>query len=208
LKPNERAVKGLFLGFQYPVSVPGVSIVNFLRTAMKNRRGQDISLKDFRKELKENMKVLKMDAAFANPKISARFSGGEKKRLEILQMALLQPLMAILDEPTTGLHFADLEKLASELSKKATGKTVYILDEPTTGLHFADLEKLLFVLKQLVKFGNTVIVIEHNLDIIKNADWIIDLGPEGGNRGGEIVGTGSPEDIAKLKNSWTGKYLT
>lgn len=109
--------------------------------------------------------------------------------------------------PTLSGGEAQRVKLASELSKKATGKTVYILDEPTTGLHFADLEKLLFVLKQLVKFGNTVIVIEHNLDVIKNADWIIDLGPEGGNRGGQIVGTGTPEDIAKLKDSWTGRYL-
>ncbi len=109
--------------------------------------------------------------------------------------------------PTLSGGEAQRVKLASELAKRATGKTVYILDEPTTGLHFADLEKLLFVLKQLVKFGNTVIVIEHNLDVVKNADWIIDLGPEGGNRGGEVVGAGTPEEIAKLKNSWTGKYL-
>lgn len=109
--------------------------------------------------------------------------------------------------PTLSGGEAQRVKLASELSKKATGKTVYILDEPTTGLHFADLEKLLFVLKQLVKFGNTVIVIEHNLDVIKNADWIIDLGPEGGNRGGEIVVAGEVKDIVNSKNSWTGKFL-
>jgi excinuclease ABC subunit A len=98
-------------------------------------------------------------------------------------------------------------KLASELTKKATGKTVYILDEPTTGLHFYDLEKLLMVLKILVSRGNTVIVVEHNLDVIKNADWIIDLGPEGGEAGGEIVVEGSPNKIAKEKRSYTGQFL-
>jgi excinuclease ABC subunit A len=98
-------------------------------------------------------------------------------------------------------------KLATELAKKATGRTVYILDEPTTGLHFADIEKLLQVLMKLRNAGNTVIVIEHNLEMIKCADWIIDLGPEGGERGGEIIGTGSPEKIINLPNSFTGKYL-
>jgi excinuclease ABC subunit A len=98
-------------------------------------------------------------------------------------------------------------KLATELAKKATGRTVYILDEPTTGLHFADIEKLLQVLMKLRNAGNTVIVIEHNLEMIKCADWIIDLGPEGGERGGEIVGAGSPEEIINLPNSFTGKYL-
>ena len=98
-------------------------------------------------------------------------------------------------------------KLATELAKKATGRTVYILDEPTTGLHFADIEKLLQVLMKLRNAGNTVIVIEHNLEMIKCADWIIDLGPEGGERGGDIVGTGSPEKIINLPNSFTGKYL-
>jgi excinuclease ABC subunit A len=98
-------------------------------------------------------------------------------------------------------------KLATELAKKATGRTVYILDEPTTGLHFADIEKLLQVLVKLRNAGNTVIVIEHNLEMIKCADWIIDLGPEGGDRGGEIVGTGPPEQIVSLPNSFTGTYL-
>jgi excinuclease ABC subunit A len=98
-------------------------------------------------------------------------------------------------------------KLATELAKKATGRTVYILDEPTTGLHFADIEKLLQVLMKLRNAGNTVIVIEHNLEMIKCADWIIDLGPEGGERGGEIVGTGPPERIVDIRNSFTGKYL-
>jgi excinuclease ABC subunit A len=98
-------------------------------------------------------------------------------------------------------------KLATELAKKATGRTVYILDEPTTGLHFADIEKLLQVLMKLRNAGNTVIVIEQNLEMIKCADWIIDLGPEGGERGGEIVGTGPPEQIVDLPNSFTGRYL-
>ena len=98
-------------------------------------------------------------------------------------------------------------KLATELAKKATGRTVYILDEPTTGLHFADIEKLLQVLMKLRDAGNTLIVIEHNLEMIKCADWIIDLGPEGGERGGELVGVGAPEEIVDLAQSHTGKYL-
>ena len=98
-------------------------------------------------------------------------------------------------------------KLAKELSKRATGRTLYILDEPTTGLHFEDVNKLLGVLQELVEGGNTMIVIEHNLDVIKTADWIVDLGPEGGDGGGKIVAVGTPEDIVKVKKSWTGKYL-
>ncbi|MDC0989551.1 excinuclease ABC subunit UvrA [Rhodospirillales bacterium] len=98
-------------------------------------------------------------------------------------------------------------KLAKELSRRATGKTLYILDEPTTGLHFEDINKLIEVLQKLVDQGNTIIVIEHNLDIIKTSDWVIDLGPEGGDRGGFLVAAGSPEDIIKIKTSYTGKYL-
>jgi excinuclease ABC subunit A len=98
-------------------------------------------------------------------------------------------------------------KLAKELSKRATGRTLYILDEPTTGLHFADIEQLLVVLHRLRDEGNTVVVIEHNLDVIKTADWIIDLGPEGGSGGGEIVATGRPEDIVQVKGSYTGQFL-
>ena len=98
-------------------------------------------------------------------------------------------------------------KLAKELSKRATGRTLYILDEPTTGLHFEDVNRLLGVLQELVEGGNTMIVIEHNLDVIKTADWIVDLGPEGGDGGGEVVATGTPEDIAKNPDSWTGRYL-
>ncbi len=98
-------------------------------------------------------------------------------------------------------------KLATELSRASTGRTLYILDEPTTGLHFADVKRLIHVLNQLVEKGNTVIVIEHNLDMIKTADWIIDLGPEGGDKGGKVVASGTPEDVAKVKGSFTGQYL-
>lgn len=98
-------------------------------------------------------------------------------------------------------------KLAKELSRRSTGKTLYILDEPTTGLHFADIQKLLEVLQRLVAQGNTVVVIEHNLDVIKTADYVIDMGPEGGDAGGKVIATGTPEQIARCKDSWTGKYL-
>ena len=98
-------------------------------------------------------------------------------------------------------------KLSKELSKRNTGKTLYILDEPTTGLHFADIQKLLDVLNRLADAGNTIIIIEHNLDVIKTADHIVDLGPEGGDKGGEIIAEGTPEEIAKCKKSYTGDYL-
>ncbi len=99
-------------------------------------------------------------------------------------------------------------KLAKELSRRATGKTLYILDEPTTGLHYHDVRKLLEVLHALVETGNTVVVIEHNLEVIKTADWIIDLGPEGGDKGGEIVASGTPENICAVERSYTGQFLT
>ena len=98
-------------------------------------------------------------------------------------------------------------KLAAELAKRDTGATLYILDEPTTGLHFADVEKLLVVLQTLVDRGNTVVVIEHNLDVIKSADWLIDLGPGGGEKGGQIVAKGTPEEVSQNKESLTGKVL-
>ncbi|HYU47481.1 MAG TPA: excinuclease ABC subunit A, partial [Terriglobales bacterium] len=98
-------------------------------------------------------------------------------------------------------------KLARELSKRQTGKTLYLLDEPTTGLHFDDVRKLLDVLHRLTDLGNTVVIIEHNLDVIRNADWILDLGPEGGEEGGRLVAQGTPEQIARVKKSYTGQAL-
>jgi excinuclease ABC subunit A len=109
--------------------------------------------------------------------------------------------------PTLSGGEAQRVKLASELAKRSTGHTMYLLDEPTTGLHFEDVRRLLTVLSRLVDQGNTVLVIEHNLDVIKTGDWLIDLGPEGGNGGGTIVGTGTPEDIAAIADSHTGRYL-
>ncbi len=114
-----------------------------------------------------------------------------------------------LGQPATTLSGGEAQrvKLASELSKVATGRTLYILDEPTTGLHFADIEKLLEVLQRLVDTGNTVLVIEHNLDVIKQADWVVDLGPEGGDAGGEVLAVGTPEEIAEVEESHTGQFL-
>lgn len=114
-----------------------------------------------------------------------------------------------LGQPATTLSGGEAQrvKLAEELSKRSTGRTVYILDEPTTGLHFEDVRRLLSVLHRLVDQGNTMIVIEHNLDVIKTADWIIDMGPEGGSGGGTVVAFGTPEDVAKAKNSHTGQFL-
>ena len=114
-----------------------------------------------------------------------------------------------LGQPATTLSGGEAQrvKLSAELSRKSTGQALYILDEPTTGLHFADIEKLLSVLGRLVDAGNTVLVIEHNLDVIKTADYVIDLGPEGGDEGGHVVATGTPEEVAQIKGSYTGEFL-
>jgi excinuclease ABC subunit A len=114
-----------------------------------------------------------------------------------------------LGQPATTLSGGEAQriKLASELCKRSTGKTFYVLDEPTTGLHFDDVKKLLDVLTRLVEKGNTVLTIEHNLDVIKSVDHIIDLGPEGGDEGGKIVAQGTPEEVAKIKGSYTGQWL-
>src|SRR6202022_1270325 len=127
----------------------------------------------------------------------------------------LQPICDVglgyiqMGQPATTLSGGEAQrvKLATELSRRSTGRTFYLLDEPTTGLHFADIAQLLGVLERLVDTGNTVLVIEHNLDVIKTADHIIDLGPEGGDKGGHIVASGTPEDIAQAERSHTGRYL-
>jgi excinuclease ABC subunit A len=130
-----------------------------------------------------------------------------KRRLQTLHDVGLDYIR--LGQPATTLSGGEAQriKLATELSKVATGDTLYILDEPTTGLHFADVQRLLEVLGRLVEAGNTVVVIEHNLDVIKSADRIIDLGPEGGEAGGELVATGTPEQIAASPTSYTGQFL-
>ena len=129
------------------------------------------------------------------------------RKLETLHQVGLDYIK--LGQPSTELSGGEAQriKLATELSKRSTGRTLYILDEPTTGLHFADVDKLLSVLQKLTDGGNTVVVIEHNLDVIKQADWIIDLGPEGGDRGGNIVVTGTPEQVADCAESYTGQFL-
>ena len=114
-----------------------------------------------------------------------------------------------LGQPSTTLSGGEAQriKLATELSRTATGNTIYILDEPTTGLHFADVDRLCSILSKLTEAGNTVVVIEHNLDVIKTADYIIDLGPEGGDKGGTVIATGTPEEVAQVEKSYTGRYL-
>jgi excinuclease ABC subunit A len=109
--------------------------------------------------------------------------------------------------PTLSGGEAQRVKLSTELQKRSTGRTIYVLDEPTTGLHFQDINKLLGVLQGLVDKGNTVIVIEHNLDVIKSADWIVDMGPEGGNGGGRVIAEGTPEQVALVEDSYTGQFL-
>ena len=130
-----------------------------------------------------------------------------KQKLETLMNVGLDYIKIGQSATTLSGGEAQRIKLSKELSKRSTGKTLYILDEPTTGLHFEDVNKLLKILHKLVDEGNTVIVIEHNLDVIKTADHIIDLGPLGGNKGGEIVSIGKPEEVAKNKKSFTGKFL-
>lgn len=130
-----------------------------------------------------------------------------KNKLEVLNEVGLGYIRLGQPAPTLSGGEAQRIKLATELSKRQTGHTLYILDEPTTGLHFADIERLLTILRKLVNYGNTVIIIEHNLDVIKNTDWVIDLGPEGGDGGGQIIAQGTPKNLAANKDSITGKYL-
>jgi len=129
------------------------------------------------------------------------------RKLETLQQVGLGYIR--MGQPATTLSGGEAQriKLAAELSKRSTGRTIYILDEPTTGLHFEDVKRLLAVLHKLVDQGNTVLVIEHNLDVIKTADWLVDMGPEGGSGGGQVVGFGTPEELANNPKSYTGQYL-
>lgn len=130
-----------------------------------------------------------------------------KRKIETLNDVGLSYIK--LGQPSTQLSGGEAQriKLATELSKRSTGKTIYILDEPTTGLHFADVHKLTEILQKLADGGNTVVVIEHNLDVIKTADHIIDIGPEGGDKGGTVIAKGTPEQVAKNENSYTGLYI-
>jgi len=130
-----------------------------------------------------------------------------RRKIEMLHYVGLSYIR--LGQPSTTLSGGEAQrvKLATELCKRSTGKTLYILDEPTTGLHFADVHKLVDILNKLTEGGNTVVVIEHNLDVIKTADYIIDMGPEGGDRGGTVVAVGTPEEVAKAKDSYTGQYI-
>jgi excinuclease ABC subunit A len=159
------------------VKYKGLSIADLLNTTIEDA----LPILENIPQIKQKLQTL-LDVGLGYIKIgqsSTTLSGGEAQRI----------------------------KLAKELSKRATGKTIYILDEPTTGLHFADVHKLLDVLQRLVDTGNTVIVIEHNLDVIKSADYIIDLGPEGGANGGKVVAHGTPEEVARVKKSYTGQAL-
>ena len=130
-----------------------------------------------------------------------------KNKLQVLEDVGLGYVKLGQSAPTLSGGEAERVKLAKELQKKATGKTLFVLDEPTTGLHTDDIKRLLAILQKIVDNNDTVIVIEHNLDVIKCADYIIDLGKEGGDLGGEVIATGTPEDISKEKNSYTGQFL-
>lgn len=130
-----------------------------------------------------------------------------KRKIETLNDVGLSYIK--LGQPSTTLSGGEAQriKLATELSKRSTGKTIYILDEPTTGLHFADVHKLTEILHRLADGGNTVVVIEHNLDVIKTADYIIDIGPEGGDNGGTVIANGTPEEVAGMEGTYTGIYI-
>ena len=157
-------------------------------------------MESFGKKLEAPNKILEMQAVFHE---IDRDGSGEIDQYE------MKRALAKLGQSATTLSGGEAQrvKLARELSKRDTGKTLYILDEPTTGLHFHDIEQLLEVIHRLRDHGNTIVVIEHNLDVIKTADWIIDLGPEGGSGGGEIIATGSPEDLIGQEHSSTAQFL-
>jgi len=165
-----------------------------------NREALEIHFKD--KDISEvlNMTVEESLEFFTNiPQI--------KNKLQVLNDVGLGYIRLGQSATTLSGGEAQRIKLSSELSKRPTGHTIYVLDEPTTGLHFADIERLLEILRRLVDYGNTVLIIEHNLDVIKNADWIVDLGPEGGGGGGNIIAEGTPLEVANNQKSYTGFYL-
>jgi excinuclease ABC subunit A len=165
-----------------------------------NRETLEIKFRD-----KSIAEVLAMTVDEAVPYFSAQMRIHD--RLKILQQVGLGYIALGQQATTLSGGEAQRIKLSKELARRATGRTLYILDEPTTGLHFEDVRKLLEVLHALVDHGNTVVVIEHNLEVIKTADWILDLGPEGGDGGGKIVAEGTPEDIAGNPHSHTGRFL-
>ena len=177
-----------------------MSPVKSVRVSRYNRDTLEVQYKG-----KHIAQVLELTVDQARPFFEAIPSLREK--LETLSQVGLGYIR--LGQPATTLSGGEAQriKLSRELSKRHTGRTLYILDEPTTGLHFADMKKLLEVLKRLVDLGNTVVVIEHNLDVIKTADYIIDLGPEGGEAGGTVIGCGTPEELRRYPNSYTGLYL-
>jgi len=181
--------------------LPDVYVVcDLCKGARYNRETLDIHYKGKTIQQVLNMTVEEATEFFQNiPAI--------KRRLQTLLDVGLGYITLGQSATTLSGGEAQRVKLSKELAKRDTGNTLYILDEPTTGLHFHDIAQLLKVLHRLRDHGNTVIVIEHNLDVIKTADWIIDLGPEGGSKGGEIIATGSPQDVAKIKKSFTGQFL-
>jgi excinuclease ABC subunit A len=160
---------------------------------------------EIRYKAKNIAEVLEMSVSEAAPFFKAIPSIASK--LETLEAVGLGYIKLGQSATTLSGGEAQRIKLSKELSKRSTGRTFYVLDEPTTGLHFEDIKKLLGVLNSLVESGNTVVVIEHNLDVIKTADHIIDLGPEGGDAGGQVIGEGTPEDLARVAGSATGRYL-
>ena len=165
-----------------------------------NRETLDVKFKDKNISQVLDMRVSEALEFFENiPKV--------KNKLQVMMDVGLSYIKLGQSAPTLSGGEAGRVKLAKELQKKATGKSVFILDEPTTGLHTDDIKKLLIILQRIVDNGDTVIVIEHNLDVIKVADHIIDLGPDGGILGGEVIATGTPESVSKVKGSYTGEYL-
>ena len=178
-----------------------------LRDAAKSARASASTRRPCASSYKGHSIADVLELTVARGPRALRRASEDRGPLSLLERVGLDYLHLGQPSPTLSGGEAQRIKLARELSKRATGPTLYILDEPTTGLHFDDVRKLLTVLDELVDAGNTVVVIEHNLDVIKTADWVIDLGPEGGPDGGRIVAQGTPEDVARVRGSHTGVYL-